>query len=133
MKMSEAFPSKWIKADTMQNDSVVATIADCQMSQYADGTRAPALTFQGSDQMLGLNKVNGNMLATLFGDDTDNWRGKQIELFKTTTEFQGRIVPCIRVRAPQNIQQVAQQAQAPLPQSGDPGAQSEADYGAPQF
>lgn len=130
MKMSEAFPSKWIKVHMLNGQPAVHTIMDCQMQSYQDGTSAPALTFQGTEQMFGLNKVNGNMLSTLFGDDTDQWRGKQIELFPTTTEFQGKIVDCIRVRAPQ---QQAPQQQAPQAQAGDPGAQSPDDYGAPQY
>jgi hypothetical protein len=64
-----------------------------------------------------LNKTNASMLVSLFGDKTDNWAGQPIELFSIHTEFQGKPVEGLRVRAAQ--QQVrnsaAQTQSAPLP------------------
>jgi hypothetical protein len=33
-------------------------------------------------------------------DDSDNWKGRRVTLFRDVTEFQGKDTPCIRVRAP---------------------------------
>jgi hypothetical protein len=32
--------------------------------------------------------------------DSDNWRGHQVEVYPTTTEMRGKVVPCIRIRSP---------------------------------
>jgi hypothetical protein len=34
----------------------------------------------------------------MYGKDTDNWAGKWITIFPTTTEFGGETVDCIRVK-----------------------------------
>lgn len=45
-----------------------------------------------------LNKTNGKVLAKAFGDDSRDWVGHDIVIYKSTTEFQGDIVPCLRIR-----------------------------------
>jgi hypothetical protein len=47
-----------------------------------------------------LNKTNNRILRAAFGDDCAGWKGKIIVVFPTTTEFQGRMVPALRVRIP---------------------------------
>lgn len=32
-------------------------------------------------------------------DDSDDWKGRRVTLYRDTTHFQGKTVPCIRVRA----------------------------------
>ena len=59
------------------------------------------LYFEGKDRGLVLNKTNANNIANAYGDDTDDWIGKQIVLFEAMVDFQGRTVPAIRVRMPQ--------------------------------
>jgi hypothetical protein len=45
-----------------------------------------------------LNRTNTRRLISRLGDDTDEWLGKQVELYPSETDFGGRTVPCIRVR-----------------------------------
>ncbi len=45
-----------------------------------------------------LNKGNALQMAAAFGDDTDAWIGKQIELWAENVMFQGRMVPGIKVQ-----------------------------------
>lgn len=63
-----------------------------------NGDEKPVLYFKGKDKGIVLNKTNSNKIAEIFGDDTDGWTDGQIVLFETTTEFQGKTVPAIRVR-----------------------------------
>lgn len=60
--------------------------------------KKPIVSFVGEKKKLALNKTNGKTIAKLYGTDTDNWKGKWIKLFATTTEFGGETVDCIRVR-----------------------------------
>ena len=58
-----------------------------------------------------LNKTNANTIADIFGEETDNWYGHPIEVYPSETDYQGKRVACIRVRA------VRAQGMAPAPTS----------------
>lgn len=45
-----------------------------------------------------LNATNGKCIAALYGNETDNWVGKRVTLYPTTTESGGETVDCIRIR-----------------------------------
>lgn len=61
-------------------------------------TNKPMVSFVGEQKKLALNKTNGKAIAALYGKDTDDWAGKLIAIYPTTTEFGGETVDCIRVR-----------------------------------
>ncbi len=48
---------------------------------------------------------NWDGVAAIAGDDTDDWPGHRLELYPTTTELKGKVVDCIRIRAPQKKEQ----------------------------
>lgn len=47
---------------------------------------------------LALCKTNAKIIAALYGNNTDQWIGKRITLYPTTTDAFGKTVECIRVR-----------------------------------
>jgi hypothetical protein len=57
------------------------------------------LYFVGHQRGLVLNVTNGLAIASLYGDETDAWRGRWVTLYPTTCQFGNRMVDCIRVRA----------------------------------
>jgi hypothetical protein len=61
-------------------------------------TKKPMVSFAGEPKKLALNKTNGKTIARLYGTDTDNWAGKLITIFPTTTDFGGETVDCIRIK-----------------------------------
>ena len=100
MKLTDAFPSKWLKAADLDGEPRLVTIESVKLEAVEEGKPAkPVVALRGMTQGLVLNKTNGNVLAGFCGDDTDLWPGKKIVLFPTQAEFQGRMVDCIRVRA----------------------------------
>lgn len=117
MLISQAFPSKYVSSADLQGRTVSVSISHVEMEEVGVGEHKPVLYFQGKQKGMVLNKTNASMLVTLFGDNTDNWAGQPIELFSIHTEFQGKPVEGLRVRAAQ--QQVrnsaAQTQSAPLP------------------
>ena len=56
--------------------------------------------FQDHDKGLVLNVTNTRAIEAAYGAETDDWVGKSIELFGSETPFQGKSVPCVRVRLP---------------------------------
>jgi hypothetical protein len=51
-----------------------------------------------SRKPLVLSATNCKTIAAMYGNETDNWHGKRITLYPTTTQFGGETVECIRVR-----------------------------------
>lgn len=98
MKMSEAFPSNYLKAADLQGRTIKATISVVQIEPVGqDKENKPVVYFVGKEKGLVLNKTNGMMIAYVFGDDTDDWGGAEIELYPTMTSFAGKPVEAIRV------------------------------------
>jgi len=65
-----------------------------------DGTTAnkPVLYFKGKEKGMVLNKTNAKTIAELYGNNTDDWLGQKIVLFKDECEAFGKRVECVRVR-----------------------------------
>ena len=97
MLMSEAFPSEYLRAADLKDQNVRVIISHIEMRDVGDDNK-PVLFFQNKEKGLVLNKTNGNNIAILYGDDTDDWSGKEIVLYPTMVDFQGRSVSAIRVR-----------------------------------
>ena len=98
MNINEAFPTKYLKAGDLQNRRHTLTIGSVVMEEGID---KPIIYFQGAQKGMAVNKTNAMMIAQLYGDNTDNWTGRQVELYTAQVLFEGKFVPAIRVQAPQ--------------------------------
>ena len=98
MKMNEMYPSSssFLKADDLKGKKIKLTIDSVRMEQMDDRMK-PVVSFKGTDRELVLNKTNGTTIAAMYGDDTDDWTGKEIKLYPTIVDFGGKSVPAIRV------------------------------------
>lgn len=99
MKLSDAFPSNYLKSDDLNGNEVTVTIADVAMKQVGDDTRL-VLSFVGKKKEMICNKTNASRIAAQYGDDTDDWDGKEITLGSEFVEFQGKTVQGLRVKMP---------------------------------
>ena len=97
MRVSDAFPSKFLKADDLKGQTAQLTIDHVEMDDVGDD-RKPIAYFQGAKKGLVLNVTNARAIAALAGDDMNAWGGMPIELFSTPVSYQGRMVDAIRVR-----------------------------------
>jgi hypothetical protein len=101
MKIGSAFPTTYLQADEVAPECVL-TIKDVVVETVGQGQQAeqkPVVYFFETPKGLVLNKTNASNITVITGtDETDGWRGKSVCLFKTTTEFGGKTVPCIRVK-----------------------------------
>jgi hypothetical protein len=62
-------------------------------------SKKPIIHFEKTPKKLAANNTNCKTIAQLFGShETNDWVGKRITLFPTTTNFGGNTVDCIRVR-----------------------------------
>jgi len=111
-KLGDVFRSNSWKASDLETAQVL-TISAVKPYEFDDGMKL-IISFEGSDKDLICNKTNSNTIGDSYGDETDNWVGQRIQLYKTQTEFQGRRVDCIRVQGPKS-----QSSAPPPPDFGD--------------
>jgi len=100
MKLGEAFPSNFMKADDLQGRDILVTIKDVKMEELGQGhdkEQKLVLSFRGKSKKLVCNKTNAKTIAKLFGDETDDWIGKTIIIGPREVEYQGDQVWAIRV------------------------------------
>lgn len=110
MNINEAFPSNYIKASDLQGRSAPVVISHVVMEQLGDDNKAVLYFFKKRKGMV-LNKTNANSIASMYGEDTDGWEGKEITLYSAEVDFQGRMVEAIRIRAPGDMTVTAWLAQ----------------------
>jgi hypothetical protein len=101
---TEAFPSRWLgPADFPKPATLEIVDTHTESVRGSDGRSVQKLAvyFRNQQKALLVNATNFDVIATVTGQfDSDNWPGHAIELFATTTAMAGRMVPCLRVRAP---------------------------------
>lgn len=96
MKISEVFPSNYLKAEDLKGRRVRVVIASVG-SEELNGQAKAVVYFKGKQKGVVLNKTNGAILAADLGDETDEWAGHEVVLFPTKRMFQGRMVDAIGV------------------------------------
>lgn len=100
MKVSEAFPSKYLSAPDLGGKNIRVVVQNIEIEKVGNDTK-PILYFRGKQKGLVLNKTNSKAIAALYGEEMDDWAGQELILFSIMTDFQGNPVEAIRVRAPQ--------------------------------
>jgi hypothetical protein len=98
--INEFFPGRYFKAETLAGKARVLRIGAVERDKLSDGSVKPVVKFEDEPMKLVLNRTNANAIATLYGNNTDNWMGKLIELYPTRTPFGSNMVDAVRVRAP---------------------------------
>lgn len=116
--INEAFPSNYIKAADLKGRQVSVKMDRAEYEMIGNDKKL-ILYFVGKEKGMVLNKTNASNIATVYGDDTDDWRGQEIVLFEAMVDFQGKTVPAIRVKGP-------------VKQRPAPARQSSADMGREQ-
>lgn len=102
---AQAFPSKYLKADDLRGRPVTLEITAAPEETLTgfDGRQETktVVYFAGTRKKLPCNRTNWNAIADVTGEeDSDRWPGHKIELYPSTTEMNGKTLPCIRVRTP---------------------------------
>ena len=131
MKMSDAYPSNYMKADDLEEGDLTVTIRDESPVEFVEfqqkgkptPVHKPVLFFKAPRECkaLVLNKTNWKTIAQVLGtDETDEWAGRQITLYATEVESFGEMTMAVRVRLrkpqPQKAQAAAASSAQPQPQ-----------------
>lgn len=97
MNINDAFPSKYLKETDLKGKTIDLIMTHVEMETIGTDTK-PVVYFQGKDKGLMLNKINASVITKAYSPETNGWTGKPIQIYPTTTEFKGEMVPCIRAR-----------------------------------
>jgi hypothetical protein len=110
MKMSDLFPSRFLRAVDLHGKPRVITIEKVEHEVFKDDgtevTKAVLHLKEKGTRPVVINKTNATMLVALTGsDDDEDWAGHRIELRSEKVRSKGgKIVDSIRVyEAPQSV------------------------------
>ena len=108
MKRTDAFPSSYLKQEDLPRPpgTMHATIEDVRTETMPSDDKAekPVMYFaNGSTKPMVLNGGNWDLLEAAYGEDSDSWRGKPIELYvDPNVMYAGPRTGGIRVRISNN-------------------------------
>lgn len=104
-KHHEVFPTRFFTPADLNGKAVTLTIDRAQIETLKNKTGEETklvLYFRGTKKALPLNRTNWDAVADITGEDnSDKWPGHRIQAYPTTTPFGADVVPCIRIRAPE--------------------------------
>lgn len=113
MRMNEAFPSKYLRAEDLDMD-VTGAIEKVELVELKDpaGTKPiehkPCVWIRGEDKPFICNKTNYKAISKIIGsDDTEDWIGKEITLTVMDVDSFGEMVAAIRVKLPRATRHAA--------------------------
>ncbi len=102
MRVTELCPSPHLEALDLGDkigDEKTLTITSVEIREVGhERVKRGVVLFKEFDRGFVLNKTNSRAIADLHGSNTTEWIGKRIVLYRSETAFQGKTVPCIRVR-----------------------------------
>jgi hypothetical protein len=93
MDMRKFAGKSFIKVDDVRNAPLQVKIAVVKQGQYDK----PDLVFE-TGEIPGLNATNTKILVRAYGPDSDDWVGKEIELYLGEVEYQKDFQPAVLVR-----------------------------------
>ena len=103
MRKNEAYPSKYFKAKEHPDDwtlTVEVEIAHMENFENGKDSRERLVVYfrrVKSGLVVGPT-VWDQFIAATGEEDSDDWKGHRVELYRDWTNFQGKNVECIRVR-----------------------------------
>lgn len=106
MKLSQVFPSRYLKGDDVEGETIVVIkelVFDKMKDEDGKEEEKPVLLFKGVEKGLVLNKTNATRIAEQHGDETDNWTGKRITLTTESVTAFGKTQWAIRVKPERQV------------------------------
>jgi hypothetical protein len=111
MRVSENVANNFLRADDFDSKGSDLIMSSVEVETVGKEEKW-VLYFKNSDKGLPLNKTNKLAIAEIHGDDTDDWDGKVIRVFRDKTQYEGKRVSCMRI---------SESLASPTPGSGSPG------------
>ncbi len=107
---TELFP--YLEGDMLAGKTQTLTIIDFGFENVASERgeeRKCVLSFNETNKVMILNKTNAKVLTSLFGQETDEWKGKRITVYTERVKAFGKYYDALRMK--QSVQDVVTRAQ----------------------
>ena len=103
MKVDDAFPGNWLKANDLGDEDHVVTIDSVKRERIGQGEQAKpqwVIKFHEFPKPMVCNVTNARAIAKVLGlNEMDDWKGQRITLWvNPDVSFGGETVAAIRVR-----------------------------------
>ena len=99
-KVSDVFANPdTIRAADLDGKEYAVVIASVEQKSFDDGAKL-VIGFQNAKKKLIANRTNAKRIAALYGDETDQWIGREINLRAELVDFKGESVMAVRVQPP---------------------------------
>jgi hypothetical protein len=102
----DMFPSNYLDASDFTPEGETLAISHVQLEKMTDTNtnkevEKPVVYLTGKEKGLVLNVTNAKTIAAVTGTtDPEQWPGKEIVAYQTTTMFGRKEVDCVRMRDP---------------------------------
>ena len=94
--IDDYFPSRFMKADDMDKEQPIYTIADVSAEVIGeDQQNKLVVMFFQTTKSLVLNKTNASNLETMYGKNPNEWIGKHVKLYTEFVSFRGKSVEAV--------------------------------------
>ena len=113
MNLDSMYESWHLKTQDIGAEGMRVTIGEIKVQEVGQGERKPVLYFREPIKPLILNIYNGETLRATFGAETDNWIGRQLEVFAADALHNGQPVKAMRVRVVQTDPAATPKPEAP--------------------
>ena len=130
MKVSERYPSAILKASDLEGGDLVVQVDNISLDVELgnSGKYVDLLRFTNDPLALSLGPTNARIIASLLGDDSDDWPGGWLSLFKDpTVKFGDTEVGGVRVRPRAPTEEEIAAAAPPTRQPGSKPATKPSD------
>jgi hypothetical protein len=100
MKFDEMFPSKYLRGADLEKPLAVRIKSVSIELLGKEQEAKPVCYFVGDVKPMILNKTNCATLITITGtEESDEWGGHRVELYRETIMMNGSRTPALRIRA----------------------------------
>lgn len=116
--VSDFFGGQSLKAEDLPHNTSVPVVIESVTPREFDDGRKLEIAFRGKQKVLVCNRTNASSIWRVTGEqDYERWPGKTVYLVRTTTDFQGRRVECIRIDENPPARPASQMPSAPAAES----------------
>jgi hypothetical protein len=101
MNINDVFPSKYLKAHDLNGKGYTLIIREVTLENVGHGQEQelkPIVAFEKAAKLMILNRTNAMIIASLYGPETDQWRGKSIIVYPARVKAFGAWHDALRVR-----------------------------------
>jgi hypothetical protein len=128
MKASTFYGSEPIKLQTFDTVTEIhSTISEVKTRDFGNGEKL-VLTLGDDDWSLVLNATSCRVLRAAYGDETDDWRGQPITVYKGPVRYRGNEQDGICVRVPEPAEKPAPTVAGPPKGNGSDHLQDDIPF-----